>query len=564
MLVELRIRNFAIIKELELVLRSGLTALSGETGAGKSIIINAMNLILGARASADLIRTGCDHAKLEALFSIPLHGALRNVLKDSHIECDQELLITRTIHREGRNSILINGSMATLQMLSRLGPFLVSISGQHENQLLLKPDNHLYLLDEFAGLSQQRSELSTLFADHQAKKRKLRGLMREMETLAQSRELAKFQVEEIEKAEIRPSEDTTLAEEKTRLQHAEELLETALEGYLALYEKGDSAVSILSICAKRVEKAAEIDPRLASVKEELWEMVAKVEDAAFSLRDFQKAVDLDPESLEQVCDRLDLLNELKRKYGPTLEDVLRFRDEHASVVCDVDEKQAVVSRLEQELHHTETDMLSRARVLSTERRRASKDLEQAVERELVQLHLKDTSFGVRFYDTPPGGGSEEERMEGLTAEGFDRAEFVIAPNVGEELRPLSRIASGGELSRIMLALKTILAKTGAVDTIVFDEIDSGISGATAEVVGEKLLSLSAYHQILCITHLPQIASQGQFHLLVRKQVADGRTHTSITELREGERVEEIARLLGGREITARAVARAREMLTAPT
>ncbi len=561
MLVQLNISNFAIIKQLEITFRPGLNILSGETGAGKSIIINAMNLILGGRASADLIRSGCQEAKVEALFSFSGKGVLVEILSELGIPSDEELLISRTVFREGRNKVLVNGIMVTLQMLSRLGAILISISGQYEHQLLLKQENHLYLLDDFGGLTDERQRLSEAFYAHQVLKRKLQKLEKEIEEIGDKQDLARFQVQEIEKADIRLGEDGMLAEEKRRLQHAEELLDVVSAGYQSLYESGDSALTSISQCVKRLEKAIEIDSRLVSIKESLSDIEAKLEDIAFSLRDFQKTIQMDPQRLNEVMERLDLLNVLKRKYGPGIDDVLRFKERQASAMYDLEGKKEQLGGLKETVQGVEKELLEKANALSKRRKQVAGSMEIAVEKELDLLHMGKTSFRVSFLE----GHSDPEKqkmhgVEDISAEGFDQVEFMISPNIGEASRPLAKIASGGELSRILLALKTILARTSSVETVIFDEVDSGISGAIAEVVGQKLLSLAQYHQILCITHLPQIASQGQIHFKVMKQVREGRTETIMNELDAVMRVQEIARLLGGKKITPQAVAHAKEML----
>ncbi len=568
MLIHLNITNFAIIKRLELSLNPGLNILSGETGAGKSIIINAVNLILGGRASADLIRSGCNEAGVEALFSFPNNSLLTEILTDPGISFDGELLIKRTVFREGRNKILINGSMVTLQMLSRLGALLLSISGQHEHQLLLKPDNHLYLLDDFAGLSDDRLELNEAFKEYQTLNDEIGRLEKESKDMDDRQDLTRYQIQEIEAAELSPGEDERLVEEKKRLQHAEDLLEIVSESYQLLYETDNSAVSSISKCKKKIERGADIDPRLDVIRDALAEIEIKVEDASFALRDFQNTIDMDPHTLEQIIERLQLLNELKRKYGPGLEDIMRFKDKLGAMMFDLDEKKEKLAQLEKERYKSATEIAAGAEKLSEKRKKAASVLEKAVEKELHKLHMKETRFQIKFdgasHEQPAGQREPEDaHIKGIRADGLDHVEFMISPNVGEELKPLSRIASGGELSRILLALRTILARTSSVETVIFDEVDSGISGATAEVVGEKLFSLAEYHQILCITHLPQIASQGQTHFLVGKEVHEGRTQTMVSELDPDKRVKEIARLLGGQEITPRAIAHAREMLRVP-
>ena len=561
MLVHLAISNFAIISRLEIDFKPGLNILSGETGAGKSIIINAVNLILGGRASGDLIRTGSTEARVEALFSLPENPSITEMLSDLGFPYNGELLIKRTISREGRNRIMINGSMATLQMLSRIGLLLISISGQHEHQRLMKPDNHLYLLDDFGRLTDDRLMLNDAFGEYQSLKERYTRLEREIKEREERQELTRFQMDEIEKANIKPGEDSRLEEERQRLRHAEELMGIVTESYQGLYEREDSVVSDIARCIKRMEKGVEKDRRIDAIRKAIASAKVEMEEAALELRDLRKTIVIDPYRLEEVEERLHLLNRLKKKYGPTLDDIANFKDNLSETIDNLDQKKEELEQVNRELGDRERDIISRASLLSDERKRVAKGLADSVARELRLLDMGETRFEVGFsHEALEPAGGPAEIMGTVKADGYDRVEFMLLPNIGEELRPLSRIASGGELSRIMLALKTILARTGSVETIIFDEVDSGIGGATAEVVGEKLQSLAKYHQILCITHLPQIASKGQSHFLVKKRVENMRTQTVISELGHEERLNEIARLLGGKVISQQAVAHAKEML----
>lgn len=552
MLVHLKISDFAIIKDLSLSFRPGLNILSGETGAGKSILITALNLVLGARASADLIRTGAEEARVEALFRLPDHPELLERLEALAVDSQGELVIKRTLSRRGRNRISINGSLATLQILGKLGPLLISISGQHENQVLLNPDNHLFVLDEFAGLVEERGAFAARYNQYRELEQRIGDMQESIRTAAEREELARFQIREIDQAEVQAGEDESLAEERHRLKHAAELLQISAEGYESLYESSDSAFSRVSQALRRLEKGARIDRRLEPIRDLLEAVEGQVEDASHSLRDFQRHVSLDPQRLEAVEERLALLHRLKRKYGPTLDDVLERRRRIEAGLEAQDTRKEALERLLREQQALEEELRGRAGSLSKARREASSRLESALARELHELYMPHTRFQVSWqHDKDPARWRPE---------GADRAEFMLSPNPGEALKPLARIASGGELSRVMLAMKTILARRGTVETLVFDEVDAGIGGAAAEVVGRKLVNLSRYHQVLCITHLPQIASQGPTHYLVRKSVAAGRTETAISELAPEERVEEIARLLAGRRITAQARAHARQLL----
>jgi DNA repair protein RecN (Recombination protein N) len=416
-------------------------------------------------------------------------------------------------------------------------------------------------LDDFGGLTPERLELNESFREYQSLKEALQRLERGIKEDEERQELARFQMKEIETAHLKDGEDTLLEEERKRLRHAEELREVVAESYERLYEKGDSVLSDLSHCIKGMEKGAEVDRRLNGIKDALVKAKVELEETALEIRDLRKTIIADPFRLEEVEERLQLLNRLKRKYGPSLEDVRRLRDKLSHRMDDLDQKNAELERTLAALEDKERKIMEKATRLSKKRKGVAQTLEKSVKGELGLLDMGGTRFEVRFHAQGPVGEKDPDSAMGeINADGQDRVEFMLSPNVGEELRALSRIASGGELSRIMLAMKTILARTASVETLVFDEVDSGIGGGTAEVVGEKLQSLATYHQILCITHLPQIASKGHTHFLVQKRVKDKRTQTIISELDAEARVKEIARLLGGKVVSPEALAHAKEMM----
>lgn len=563
MLTHLAIRDFAIIESLSVDFTAGSNILSGETGAGKSIIINAVNLLVGGRATPDLIRTGADRAVVEALFQVPPESPLSRLLAELDIPFEGEVLIKRTISREGKSRVKINGSLATLQMLSKLSPNLISVSGQNEHQLLLRPDNHLYILDEFGDLTKDRIAFTTFYRDYHALKETVKSLREHLQREEERRELSQFQIQEIEDASLSPGEDSELEGERRRLMHAEALMDIVFRSYRTLYEKDESILSTLSLLAKEVEKGASMDSDLDHIKEELQSVQVQVEDLALELRDFHSKLKVDPKRLEAVDERLQLIRRLKNKYGPTIEEILALKEELAQRQYQLDQKREDLKKGEAELDGKRQALMGMATSLSEKRRKASKRLEERVEEELNQLAMAGTRFSIEFRPISPAGSTlSADNLDIATGpDGIDVVEFMISPNIGEDLRPMARIASGGELSRIMLALKGILARTGSVETIVFDEIDAGIAGATAAIIGEKLRSLARFHQILCITHLPQIACSGERHFLVEKKVSRGRTRTSISSLDEEGRVHEIARLLGGKTISEMTLAHAREMLS---
>jgi DNA repair protein RecN (Recombination protein N) len=563
MLAQLVITDFAIIDSLSTSFSGGLNILSGETGAGKSIIINAANLILGGRASPDLIRTGAKRAVVEALFHLPLQSPLSSLLKEMDIPFNGELLIKRTISKQGKSKVWINGTLATLQMISKIGPHLISVSGQNEHQLLLKPDSHLFILDDFGGLTKDRIVLNELYHDYYSLKEKTVGLKAHLKEEAERRELTQFQIKEIEEAQLVPGEDAELEAEKSQLIHVERLIDIAFNGYQALYEKDESVLSILSVLAKNMDKGVTIDHRLEHFKKQLESAQAQLEDVALELRDFYSQLKDDPKRLEEVEERLQLIKQLKKKYGSSIESILSFKEELSQKEYQLTQKKDELKRFEIQVEEKGEHLLDLATKLSLKRHEIAKEFEKKVEEELHLLDMAGTRFQIKFISNESGGDRVSADMvdSTLTADGLDVVEFMISPNVGEDLRPLAKIASGGELSRIMLALKTILARSGLVETLVFDEIDAGIGGATAAVVGEKLRSLANYHQILGITHLPQIASCGEKHFLVEKQVSKGRTRSLISLLDRESRINEIARLLGGRTISEKTLAHAREMLS---
>jgi len=561
MLVHLAISDFAIIRRLEISFKPGLNILTGETGAGKSIIINAVHLILGGRASSDLIRTGAEEAHVEALFSIPEQSDVRTCLKELGLPDQNELLIARTISREGRNKIQLNGSLATLQMAVRIGSLLISIAGQHEHQYLLRPENHLYMLDDFGGLTAERYALNGLYDQFDEQKARMRRLEKEIRTAREKQELARFQINEIESAQLEEKEDTRLEEERRRLQYARDLLALISETYQSLYEKEDAVISGLSHYLKGIERGMSMDSSLEGVAQSLRTAKLEIEEAAMKLRDLQHEILIDPARLEQVEERLQQLGGLKRKYGPTLDDVISFKDRLSVGMEDLEHKERELHTLGMKLDSLREEVHKKARALSRERHQTADKLAGALEAELDLLDMKGTRLEVLFHDqNRPGVENPSDLPGSMTADGFDRVELAISPNVGEELRPLARIASGGELSRIMLAMKTILARKASVESLIFDEIDAGIGGATSEIVGEKLWDLARYHQIICITHLAPIASKGNSHFQVKKTVHEGRTQTRMVELNEDGRLKEIARLLAGKVISDQALAHAREML----
>jgi len=556
MLRELRIRNFAIIDDLGISFGPGLNVMSGETGAGKSIIIGALHLLLGDRASPDQIRTSEESAEVEALFSISGHDALKEKLAVMGFDAGDELVIRRTVSRGGRNRIYVNGNLATLGLLSSLSGSLVNICSQHEHQIVLDADRHIDILDGFGGLLDARGDYAGLFTDYQAGTSRLEELRALNRRKLEREDFLRFQLGEIRGAGIRPGEDSALMEEKKILSNARKLADLAAGAYGTLYGREGSVLGELKAALRDICEIRRIDPSLGVSPEDMDSLFFHLEDAALALRDYLNRITVDPERLSEIEDRLEQLNKLKRKYGGTLEGVLKAAadvEEELNRMASMDEE---ISRLSGENASRKAVLLERAEGLSAGRRKAAQDLKKAIEKEIKALRMAEARVEVSFKEP----AKDEGGTPLLTARGIDAVEFFLTTNVGEALKPLNRIASGGELSRIVLALKKVLARTGSVGTVVFDEVDSGIGGAVAEVVGRKLKEVSGHHQVICITHLPQIACFGDCHYLVSKTVAGERTSSGVRQLSDGERLDEIARMLGGVEVTEKTKEHAREMI----
>src|SRR5215510_797189 len=549
MLRFLRIRNLAVIEAVEVEFEPGFNVLTGETGAGKSILVEAVGLLLGARASADLVRTGEPLATIEAIFD------------DS---AGRELIVRREISNQGRSRSFIDGTLATASALRDLSARLVELHGQHEHQALLDPLAHLPLLDDYAGAGEVAEQVAAVWLRLRSLRDKLeRSRMDEREKSARL-DLIGFQLGEIEKAAAKAGEDEQLTATRQVLVSAERIRRLCEESYATLYDRDDAVLAGLGGVWKRVGELATIDSQFAPYVESRDGIKSHLEDLAFFLRSYADGIDASPARLEEVEDRLALLERLKRKYGPTLQDVIergialaRERDFLTGAGEGADD-------LVKSLDTATAEYLSKARELSRRRRTAAVHFARDMEGLLAELAMARTRFEVRFNDAelPESGWSER---------GIDNAEFFVSPNPGEELRPLARIVSGGELSRVMLALKTLAnTKPGSMlesdpvapKTLIFDEVDAGIGGRVADVVGSRLQELGKRFQVLCITHLPQIAARGGAQFLIEKSVRGSRTVTRVDRLDQEARVEEIARMIGGASISEQTRASARELIDA--
>lgn len=563
MIKELSIRNFAIIDDLNISFSDGLTILSGETGAGKSIILNAVNLLLGSRANATLIRTGAKIAELETLFQILPDSNVAKLMDHHGYDSKDGLLVRRIISRSDSNRVYINGRLATMQLLNAMTKNLASISGQHVHQGLLKEDQQLLILDQFGSLMPLRRKIFDYFHEMLPLLAKLEALKVARERQAEHIELIKFQKKEIMEASIKLAEDTELEGERIRLKHGELLYQTVYDSVEELYSVQGSIMERLAQVKTNLEKAGQIDSKLLQKAETLTEATYQVEDIVEELRSYLKTIQIDEKRLEVVEERLDTLHKIKRKYGGSLETVFSHLESISQELAGVENISDKISETETRLSELHGKLVELATQLSDKRKETAEILSKKVMAELDTLRMARTEFKALLQTNPVDETTDHHlqvNSSALNETGLDRATFLIAPNVGEMLKPLSSIASGGELSRVVLALKAILAATDSVGTVVFDEVDAGIGGGVAEVVGQKLSELAKHHQVICITHLPQIAKFGDHHFNISKSVSRGRTRTTISPLSENERIDEIARMLGGVKITQKTLDHAREML----
>lgn len=547
----LTIRNLAVIESVAVDFEHSFNALTGETGAGKSILVEAVGLLLGGRAAQDLIRTGEDVATVEAVFET---------------EDGSELIVRREITSQGRSRAFINGALATAAALKDLSNRLVELHGQHEHQQLLDPTQHLALLDAWAGLDAAGQSVAAAFAAVRGLREQLDRLRMDDRERAARLDLIEFQLNELQKANLQAGEDDTLTAERQLLRSADTIQRLCGESYTELYEGEQAALVALGRIWKRVGELASIDPRFAPYLDARDGIKAQLEDLAFTLRDFADGIDASPQRLQHVEDRLALIERLERKHGGTLEEAIARRDRLAAEHTALTGGQSSVADIEQQLAAAGAAFLKAARSLSASRHAAAPKFSRQIESELAELAMERTTFEVRLTSAEAEGQ--------WTQAGIDTGEFFLSPNVGEDVRPLARIVSGGELSRLMLALKTIAALAAEASaraddrthqrsftkTLIFDEVDAGIGGRVATVVGQKLASLGDRFQVLCITHLPQIAACGQTHFLIEKTIQGRRTLTSVTRLDAEARVAELARMMGGAAAGEKALESARELL----
>lgn len=553
MLRELHIENFAIIQELDLDFEPGFIVLTGETGAGKSIIMGALDMLLGQRVDMDNLRSGSDRATVEAVFHIPeaVKGPIHALLEAEGMLDDPEVItLTRDLRRDRRNVARVNGHRANVGLLVQLGEYLVDIHGQSDHLSLLRVNQHLGLLDRYAGNEDTLASYQSTYRELKRVKSEIRHLQ-ELDRQAEERlELLRYQVDEIESAHLVEGEDEDLAEQMTRLANAEKLAERCQEALMLLEDAPPSQPTITDLFGQFVDtmtSLAKVDPSLEGMSETTQDVYSSIEELNLALRSYLDSLEFDPQELDRVEERLTLIRNLKRKYGETIEEIQRHAEHARQELETITDRSARIEELEGEERRLLKELADRGRTLSQARQDAAQRLEGELEKELDDLRMEEARFQVDLRRTPDPQGVQvgEGKHLKYTKHGLEEVEFLIETNPGEGFKPLAKIASGGETARLMLAVKHVLAKADHISTLVFDEIDQGIGGRVGAVVGEKLRRLTAGHQVVCITHLPQLASFGQQHFQVSKRVVDNRSIIDVHELRGEGRVRELAQMLGG-------------------
>lgn len=558
MISELSIRNLAVVEAVDVSFHDGLHVLTGETGAGKSIMIDAISLVLGARGSAEYVRHQAKKAEITALFELPSNHPVWHTIADicGEVDSDGHLLIKREISQNGKSTCRVNGQIVTLSMLKQIGAHLMDIHGQSDHQSLLREEEHIVWLDAYAGKSLKglMQEYRALYDEYQQIDKELRRLSENERDAAQRIDLLDFQVREIAAAQLVPEEDEQLRQRRTKLAHMEKLVQLVQEAYMAL-QSDSQAMNDVSHALSQIETAAQFDPELNATLELIKNAYYQLEEAATALGRVTENQEFDQRELNEIESRLHVIEQLKRKYAPSVKEIIEYA-EHVERELDIlKNRESHVHKLQTTLDELRSKLKVKAHELSRIRYDAAHRLQREVEQQLNELHMQQTTFGVHFQQL-----DSDENSRPFFPHGWDRLKFVISTNPGEPPKPLSKIASGGELSRLMLALKTIFHEVDEVGALIFDEIDTGVSGRAAQAIAEKMYRIAKKRQVLCVTHLPQVACMADHHLYIAKEIESGSTVTQVHNLSDQERVNELARMLGGVEVTRKTKQHAEEML----
>jgi len=554
MLLELSIENFAIIKQLHLTFHKGMTALTGETGAGKSIIIDAMGLLAGGRGSTDYIRQGKQKCVLEGLFELPKHSSFKVLLDDLGIDQRDELLIIqRDITSSGKSICRVNGRIVTLGNLKKIGAYLVDIQGQNEHQDLLQAEKHLQLVDSFGSQSfkDQLTDYQKKYDEYRELEKRVRAIQENEQSYIQRIDMLNFQKKEIEEADLQTDEEEKLVEERDKLANFQKIVDAFAKSHEILAGESGNSLDGIGEAAQEIQEVAYLDKEYEQINENVQNAYYLLQDAAGEVSSILDQMELDEGRLEEVNARLEVIRQLKRKYGESIAAVLSYYEKISAELEQVDVTGNKLEEMQAALVQKYQNVWEIAESLHTQRKQIAQKLEKDILQELADLYLENTQFEVRFF---------EEKKE-LNRNGLDQLAFYLTTNPGEPLKPLAKVASGGELSRMLLALKSIFSKAQEKTSIVFDEVDTGVSGRVAQAIAEKISGIAYGSQVLCITHLPQVAAAGDYQYLISKEVQNGRTKTTVQEIDTTERVQEIARMLSGAEITDLTMENAKEMLT---
>ncbi|EFU75046.1 DNA repair protein RecN [Enterococcus italicus] len=553
MLIEMTIENFAIIESLTLSFHEGMTTLTGETGAGKSIIIDALGLLAGSRASVDVIRQGADRCHLEGVFDWPKNPQFFALMQELLVNQEEDyLVVQRDIALNGKSICRVNGHVMTLANLKRIGRFLVDIQGQNEHQSLLQADQHQRLLDEFGGSDFQLAltEYKALYKEWQALAKTVLSRKKNEQSYVQRLDMLRYQVDEIEQAELVSGEEESLSEERDKLLNFQKIVDAFASVHQLLSTDDHGVLDNVSLAANELESVASFGKEYELLSESLTTVYYQLQDVAADLSRQMDLLEFDEQRLHQIEDRLEIIHQLKRKYGESVEFILAYYEKISLELLETAQSDGQLDQLESLLKEKEEQVAKKAAILHENRKEISRRLEKAIMNELRELYMEHTQFAVRF----------EALSQGYNEFGKDDVLFYLSANPGEPLRPLEKVASGGEISRILLALKTVFSTSQELTSIVFDEVDTGVSGRVAQAIAEKISQIGRRSQVLCITHLPQVAAFADFQYFISKTVQNNRTKTTVVELTKEERVEEIARMLAGAEVTTLTKEHAKELL----
>ena len=551
MLQELSIKDFAIIDEIQISFQPKMTVLTGETGAGKSIIIDALGLLAGGRGSTEFIRKGEKKAVIQGLFTLPREANTYNILEEYGIDSeDGQIILQRDLYRGGRNICRINGMMVNLATLRKVGETLIDIHGQNEHQELMKPENHIDLLDEYdKKTSELRNQYQVVYQNYRKLKLSMEKKEADEKAWAQRLDMLNFQVKEIEEAGLKINEEDELVEEKNKLDNFQAIHDALELSYQILSGEKIDVVGNLGNAMNELSDVSDLSENLQEINTKISDAFYSLEDAARDISDELDSMEWNGERLNEIEERLELIHQLKRKYGDTIEDILHYHSRIEKELREMENAEQNSEKQERQLSEALEKVKELAIKLSKQRKKSAKKLEKMIHEQLSALYMDKAVFEVKFLNNSK-----------LYSKGIDKVEFYIQTNPGEEMGPLAKIASGGELSRIMLALKTIFSQKMGVTSIIFDEVDTGVSGRVAQAIAEKISQISNNSQVLCITHLPQVAAIADNHYYISKSVNDGRTETSLKELDEKQKIREIARMLSGSEITELTLKHAEELI----